>query len=93
MEIQESNNVEGSKHYFVMNKFSEEINLGDIEGQDEIIPVDGRDYVLQMIVSPTHTTVNSGKTIYHYVFKRIGGWKLVAIPSDDVKQRIEKLDE
>lgn len=80
---------EGAKHYIQMNKWNEELNIGDIEGQTELVPVDGRDYVLQMIVSPIYTTVNSDKTKYTYTLKRIGGWKLVKVPSgEELQQKI-----
>lgn len=76
-----------------MNKWSEELNVGDIEGQDELVPQDGRDYLLQMVVSPVYTTVNADKTKYSYTLKRIGGWKLVAVPQNDLKQKIEEANE
>lgn len=80
---------EGAKHYIQMNKWNEELMVGDIEGQDELVPVDGRDYILQMIVSPVATTVSSEKTKYTYLLKRSAGFKLIAVPQGEVlKQKI-----
>lgn len=84
--------TEGTKHYIQMNKWKEVLEPDSIEGQQELVPVDGRDYVLQMIVSPTYTTINAEKTINTVTLKRIGGWKLIAISTgEELKEKL--LDE
>lgn len=64
----------------VVRGFSEDIMEDTITGQTEPVPIEHRDYLLQMIVSLEEETVNPNTDARKYKVKKSGALKLTRIP-------------
>lgn len=82
MEYTEIHETEGVANKIQINRFSED--LVEIEGQTYAYPLPDKNYVLQMVVALDFTTHNADKTRYRYTLKRVGSYKLIAVPEGSV---------